>query len=110
MEFSDDDLRDAAKRRVAALFGVEPHALVSGAAFGDALKATFVSDFRDNEFDQLSCDIRDVADRAILRELNTGVLVIRTVGDYCEHMVRCYRTRPNDVIHVLRLKGSGRDA
>ena len=46
-------------------------------------------------------DIRDVADKHVVKELGSGTLVIRTVGDYCDHMVRCYRTKPKDVIYIL---------
>jgi len=73
------------------------------AVFGKELKASFVSDFKANEFDQLNNDIRDVADRQLVKELNLGTLVIRTVGDYCDHMVKCYQTKPQEVMRVLQI-------
>jgi len=103
MDVTDDELRRAAKLRVASLFNVSADTLGLDVAVGEGLKASFVSDFKANEFDQLDYDIRDVADRQTLKEMGNGVLVIRTVGDYCEHMVRCYRTKPEDVIRVLRI-------
>ncbi len=101
MVLSDEELRRAAKSRVACLFNVSLDTLALDIVFGEGLKVSFVSDFKANEFDQLDYDIRDVADRQILKELSSGILVIQTVGDYCEHMVRCYRTKPEEVIRVL---------
>ena len=106
MDNYEEKVRYSALLRVAAVFRMQPNALSANTRFGDDLKASFVSDFRANEFEQLDRDIRDVADRGILRELGTGALVIKTVGDYCEHMVRCYRINPNDVSRVLQLKTS----
>ncbi|SHG20738.1 hypothetical protein SAMN04487965_3530 [Microbulbifer donghaiensis] len=101
MGFSEDDLRLAAKLRVARLFNLNPDALSFDMVFGEDLKASFISNFKANEFDQLDYDIRDVADHQVLKELASGTLVIRTVGDYCEHMIRCYRAKPKDVNRVL---------
>lgn len=101
MNVSDEELRRAAKLRVARLFNVNLDTLEADVAFGEDLKVSFISDFKPNEFDQVDYDIRDVADPQILKELSSGTLVIRTVGDYCEHMVRCYRTKPEEVIRVL---------
>lgn len=102
MSFSDEELRQAAKSRIARLFNVDSDTIIaSDVAFGEELKASFVSSWRDNEFDEILYDIRDVADRQTLKKLNAGSLVIRTVGDYCEHMIRCYHTKPKEVIRVL---------
>lgn len=98
---SDDELRQAAKKRVARLFKVSSDDLSFDAVFGEDIKASFVSDFRLNEFDILLEDIHYVADMKTERELNSGATAIRTVGDYCEHMVRCYRTKPKEVARVL---------
>ena len=103
MNVSDEELRRAAKLRVARLFNVNSDTLEDRVVFGEDLKMSFISDFKPNEFDQVDYDIRDVADPQILKELSSGTLVIRTVGDYCEHMVRCYRTKPEEVIRVLRI-------
>lgn len=99
--FSDEELRRAAKKRVACLFNVSPDSLALDYVFGEELKESFVSEWKLNEFDLLLEDIRDVADRKTRKELNSGATVIRTVGDYCEFMVRCYRTKPEDVVRVL---------
>jgi hypothetical protein len=73
--------------------------------FGKDLKPSFVSDFKDNELDRLDYDIKDVADRAVRKQLESGNLVIRTVADYCDHMVRCFRANPQEVSRVLSLEG-----
>lgn len=96
-------IRDAAKRRVADIFRLDPAALSDSAEFGTTLRASFVSDFRRNEFDILLDDVRDVADEVVLREIESEALVIRTVADYCDHMVRCFVSRPAEVRRVLGL-------
>lgn len=106
MDPSDEDLRRAARTRVAHLFNVSLDALGLDILFGEDLKASFVSDWKENEFDKLLYDIRDVADRKTLKKLDSGELVIRTLGEYCEYMVRCYRTKPNEVIRVLHIDES----
>jgi len=70
-------------------------------AFGEDINASFVSDWKQNELDIILEDIRDVADKKVQSDLNSGATVIRTVGDYCELMVRCYRTKPKDVVRLL---------
>jgi predicted transcriptional regulator len=99
-------IRDQARARVAQVFGLTPDAVPQGAEFGKDLKATFSSDFRFNEFDKIDQDIKDVADRATRKRLASGDLVIRTVADYCDHMVVCYATNPRDVVRVLGLEGA----
>ncbi len=103
MDDPEGKVREYALLRVAYLFNVERHLLSLNARFGEELKASFVSDFKANEYEQLDRDIKDVADRQISQELSSGTLVIRTVGEYCDHMVRCYRTKPDEVIRVLRI-------
>lgn len=102
MENAEEKVRRDARLRVAQIFNMEPEALSLQATFGDVLKASFVSDFKANELEQLDRDIKDVADRQTLQELASGALVIRTVGDYCDHMVLCYRARPQEVMRLLR--------
>jgi len=97
-------LREHAKQRIARLFKMQVDSLAMGAVFGKDLKASFVSDFKANEFDQLDNDIKDVSDRRLLKELSSGMLVIHTVSDYCDHMVRCYYIKPKDVARILQLE------
>ncbi|WP_338525228.1 hypothetical protein NUH87_06185 [Pseudomonas batumici] len=95
---------DAAMRRVAAVFGIALDALSPDQKFGEDLKSSFVSDFKRNEFDLINDDIYDVIDRKVAKEIAAGALVIRTVEDYCNHMVRCYETKPKTVRQVLRIE------
>jgi hypothetical protein len=99
--FSDDELRQAARERIARLFNVSPDDLPLDYVFGEELQASFVSDWKPNEFDRIYDDICDVSDRKTWNELSSKAKAVRTVGDYCEHMVRCYRAKPKEVIRVL---------
>lgn len=102
-----EEIRGRARARVAKAFGLSANELPLKAEFGKDLDASFVSNFRFNEFDRLDFDIRDVADRATLRRLEDGSLMIRTVADYCEHMVACYATNPREVLRLLDLQDDG---
>jgi len=94
-------IRRYALMRISKIFNIQVESLTNKSRFGEELKVSFVSDFRYNEFDQVDDDIHSVADRRISKEMSAGMLIIGTVGDYCEHMVRCYKTKPNDVKEVL---------
>ena len=100
-EFSEEQLLTAAKERVARLFYITPDTLDLNFVFGEDLKASFTSDWKLNELDHLLEDIQDVADKKAMKELSSGIKVIRTVRDYCEFMVRCYQNKPNEVVRVL---------
>lgn len=69
--------------------------------FGKELKANFVSDWSANELETIARDIRDVADRQTLKQLEHDHLVIYSVKDYCDHMVHCYGTNQIEVEYVL---------
>ncbi len=101
MVYSDEKLRQAAKKRVARLFNVSSDTLPLDVVFGEDLNESFVSDWKANEFDCIYDDICEVSDRKVWKELSSGAKVIRTVGDYCEFMVFCYRTKPKEVVRVL---------
>ncbi len=90
-------------KRIGHLFNVDPKSLSNDLVFGEDLKSSFVSNFKLNEFDKIHNDILDVADALILNELNSGALEIRTVGDYCAYMVRCYLTNEDEVKHILKM-------
>lgn len=100
----EEIVRRRALRHLAEVFDVPEWTLSLGARFGQELTASPVSDFKANQFDIVDRDIKDVADRQLLKEMAQGKLVIQTVGDYCEHMVRCSSTNPEEVVRVLRLK------
>lgn len=101
--YPEEVIRRHALRRVAEVFGIAEESLSSDARFGQELKASHVSDFKANEFDAIDNDIKDVADKRLLKEMAQGVLVIQSVGDYCEHMVRCSAINPEEVARILRL-------
>lgn len=94
-------IRERALLRLADIFKVPVETLTPEYRFGDDLKATFISDFRRNEFDRVDDDIHDVADRSITEELRSGSLTIKTVRDYCDHMVRCSKAKPKIVDKLL---------
>lgn len=100
---SEEVVRRHALRHLAEVFGVSEASLSPDARFGQELKANPASDFKTNQFDIVDNDIRDVADKRLLKEMAQGKLVIQTVGDYCEHMVRCSSINPEEVVRVLRL-------
>ena len=99
--FSDDELRRAAKERIARLLKVSSDTLSLDAVFGEDIKASFVSDWKANELDIIYDDICDIADKKVWKELSSGVDAVRTVRDYCELMVRCYHVKPKRVVQVL---------
>ncbi|KPC50712.1 hypothetical protein [Amantichitinum ursilacus] len=94
---------DAAMRRVAEVFGIDLEAVRPALKFGEDLKSSFVSDFRRNEFDLINDDIHDVANRKVTKEIASGSLVIRTVEDYCFHMIRCHKAKPKAVKQALNI-------
>jgi hypothetical protein len=96
-------IRRHALQRLAAVFKVEIDSLSPAARFGEGLKARPASDFKANEFDIIDGDIKDVADKPLLKAMSRGELEIRTLADYCDHMVRCYATKPKDVARLLSL-------
>lgn len=100
----DDTIRAHALMRVASIFDVPIESLRPDLKWGEDLVAGAVSNWRYKELDRIAQDIRDVADESIGAELGSGLLVIDTLGDYCEHMVRCYATKPHAVEAVLELE------
>lgn len=100
---SEGAVRRHCLRHIAEVFRVSEASLSLDARFGHELSADPRSNFKRNQFDVLDDDIRDVADTRQLEEMAQGRLVIRTVGEYCEHMVRCSRINPEEVCYVLHL-------
>lgn len=95
-------IHEKALGRIARIFKQPVSSLNLNLQFGEDLKCSFVSDFKDNEFDIINNDIRDVADKVITKELNSGNLTIRSVGDYCKHMEICFEKNPKEVERVLQ--------
>ncbi|MBC7394315.1 MAG: hypothetical protein H7340_13375 [Variovorax sp.] len=103
MSYPEDLVRQHALQHLAEVFRVPESSLSNETRFGQELKAAPASPFKLNEFDVIDDDIKDVADKPLLKEMAKGLLVIQTVGDYCEHMVRCSAIKPQEVARVLRL-------
>lgn len=104
MKTLEQTIRKSAFARIAQIFNISVDQLRLDFVFGEELDVTFVSDFRDNEHDQVLHDIEDVSDRNVTKELNKGLLTIRTVNDYCNHMVRCFDTMPEEVARILEIQ------
>lgn len=102
MKVPEQTIRECAFARIATIFGVPVEQLRLDTKFAD-MKVSFVSNWRFNELDEVYFDISDAADRKITKELSRGEGTIYTVGDYCDHMVRCYETKPKIVSKILRL-------
>ncbi|MBR0566158.1 hypothetical protein J5J83_08520 [Azoarcus sp. L1K30] len=107
MIHSEEVVRQHALQRLAEVFRFPESSLSNEARFGHELKAAPASDFKSNEFDIIDDDIKDVADSLLLKKMLQGVLVIRTVGEYCDHMVKCSSLKPKEVARVLRLPVEG---
>jgi hypothetical protein len=103
----EERIRLQSLRRIAAVFCVPIDQLQLDMRFGADLKCSFVSWFRANEYDQIDRDIHDAADSKTAKELASGALEIQTVGDYCEHMVRCYVSNSLEVDRILKLYRGG---
>lgn len=96
-------IRMHALRRLSEIFHVPLAALNPELRFGIDLRSSFVSDFRRNELDIVNDDIHDVADNEITKLLASELLVIRTVDEYCDHMIRCSISRQADVASLLKI-------
>jgi hypothetical protein len=101
--YSEQVVREHALHRLADVFQVAAASLSLDDRFGEELKAAPATDFRSNEFDTLDDDIKWVADKPLLRAMARGDLVIHTVGDYCDHMVRCSQIKATRVAEILKL-------
>lgn len=103
MKVKEQIIRECALVRIAEIFSISVEQLRDDTKFGEDLKSGFVSNFRYNELDQVLHDIWDVADRKIAKVLKKGLLTIRIVREYCDHMVLCYETMPEEVSRILKL-------
>lgn len=106
MSHSDKEIFDASIKKLAEIFKIPIESIQLDYQFGKELDASFVSDWSYNELDQVLHDVRDVADRNIIKELEAGNLIIETLEKYCNHMIRCYKTEPKEVIYALGLDKS----
>lgn len=100
-EAIEQRIRTASRARICTIFRVSDSALGDQDRFGVDLDSSFQSYFRYNELDQVLHDIRDVANKSVLAEINSGRREISTVLEYCNHMVLCYETEPDEVEAVI---------
>lgn len=107
MKYSDSEVSSASRQRIARIFQIPIDSVDLEHVFGTDLTSSGRSDFKYSELDQILHDIRDVADKETIKEINSGALVICTVGDYCDHMLRCYRKNESEVLTVLGLQANG---
>lgn len=98
---SEEEIQRLAIARIANLFQMPESSIRVEMTLGKDLKATFKSDFRENELDKVYYDIQNAADRETYKKLERGEILIQTVQDYCEYMVECYRVNPKEVVRVL---------
>ena len=104
MDYSDEEIFEAAKKIVAKTFNVSEDTIGLDDEFGKDFQYSPFSDFKWNEADDILDYIRDAADRSVLKEINAGSLVITTVDDFCKHMVRCYQRNKRKVARLLELQ------
>ncbi|MBU1188530.1 MAG: hypothetical protein KKC01_05815 [Gammaproteobacteria bacterium] len=104
IEDYENTIRDLALSRLSAIFNEPVAKLTRDLRFGIDLNPSFMSNIHDNELDIVDHDIHDiaedVADPDIMKEIASGRLVIWTVGDYCELMIRCSKI---DLQYVTQL-------
>lgn len=104
MDRFEKKIRKRALFRLAGIFHLPAAELTEKHRFGVDLKPSFVSDFRRNELDRINDDIHDVANGDTIKEFKSGNLVVQTVGDYCDHMVRCSKFKLKDVKILLEIE------
>ncbi len=109
MTITKEDITYLCYKKIAEIFKLPVEKIKPDDVFGkDILCTPITSEFKENEFDVMLFDIRYVADPKTIKQLNNGGLVIKTVNDYCKHMVHCHHKRPNRVIDTLETKNEDR--
>jgi hypothetical protein len=101
MRWSDAEIASASRQRIARLFGMHAEDVHPEHVFGKDLRNRAKPDFRYGALDHILHDIRDVADKKTLADIDAGAFEVRTVEDYCNHMIRCYRTNEKEVAMTL---------
>src|SRR5882762_8931123 len=75
LEASEEKVRDFALFRIAPVFRVKPESLTPDTTFGQGLKASFVSDFKANEYEQIDRDRRQFSYSRVASLLGAVVFV-----------------------------------
>lgn len=99
----EDLIRKKCFIRISNIFHVSNESLKGHYVFGKDLKASFVSDFKSNELDTIFEDVFDVMDHKMYKNFISKEIVIKTVDDYCNHMIGCYINNPKEVIYILNI-------
>ncbi|MCP1456105.1 hypothetical protein [Pseudomonas kilonensis] len=110
MTTQDKTIRRLAMQRIASAFRVSVDELTESSVLGRDLNATRAPGFfNPNECDIIEGDILDVCTKEARKAISSGNLTIYTVGDYCNHMIECYKKKPKDVIQTLKANSSDFD-
>jgi len=97
----NESLRNKILSHIASVLKVPSESLNDEMRFGIDIKPSFVSDFKYNELDILIEDMRDACSGKILTEWNRGEINTETVGEYIEHIIRCYNENPKLVTKLI---------
>lgn len=98
---SEEEIEKLAIARIASLFQVPESSIRGEMILGKDLRATFQSDFRENELDKVYYDILNAANRETYDKLERGKITIQSVQDYCKYMAECYRVNSREVLRIL---------
>ncbi|WP_019677760.1 hypothetical protein [Arsukibacterium perlucidum] len=97
----EHQVREKSLCRLAEIFNVGISELSDEIDLTTTFKASTVKFWKRNHFDMILDDIRDVAGKEMIKLLNKGEVEIKTVKDYVEFMIICYRKNPQLVELVL---------
>jgi hypothetical protein len=94
-------IRDKSIERLTKIFNVEASLLSDDIDLTTQFDPKPVSFFKRNEFDKVADDLQDAASNNILSKLNAREIEVKTVGDYINFMIMCYKDRPNMVESIF---------
>lgn len=97
----EPQIREKSLLRLAGVFNVDVSELHDDLDMTTAFKANTVKFWKRNQFDMILDDVRDAAGKETIKLLNAGKTEIKTVKDYIEFMVLCYKENPKLVMLVL---------
>lgn len=97
----ENQLRNRILLHLSQVLEIPINEIASDMKFGVDIKSNFQSDFKYNALDILIEDARDVCSGKIAKEWNRGEIIIDTISDYIEHMIRCNRENPRLVDMVI---------
>lgn len=89
-----------AKKRISKIFKINIKNLSPDFIFGQDLTPSFISDWKQNEIDDVIEDINFIVSRSIKIELGKD-FKLNTVEDYCNFMIKSYYKNPKRVLKIL---------